>query len=267
MTRPIRHPTLALTLLAGGAALGPAQAPPQVSFRIVQTDPASRTTLGGGRPFYLRIEYTSDIPVRFQAEGLRAGEVVEQGASYNPAPAYPAGGGEAIAWLAFRGDTAIDAIRVTAYDERWNEVASERLARDARWSGASRGARQTAAWAQKLSDEQQQMTSAAMEAASDTGAGGDLIVTLMGASIPAYLLLQAFLLLRLRGGWRKAAMLPLAGMIPLALFTIAGAIAGAGLWPLMMLFLTPVAVGYLVVLWVAWFVAARTDARAVAGSP
>lgn len=267
MRRPIRHTTLGLALLASGAAWGSAQAPPQVSFRIVQTDPASRSTLGAGRPFYLRIEYTSDIPVRFQAEGLRGDEVVERGVSYNPAPAYPAGAGEALAWLAFRADTEIDAIRVTAYDQRWNEIASERLARDARWSGASRGARQTAAWAQQLSDDQQQMTSAALEAARDTGPDGDLIVTLLGASIPAYLLLQAFLLLRLRGGWRKAAMLPLVGMIPLVLFTIAGAVAGAGLWPLMMLFLTPLALGYLVILWIAWLVAGRADVPALVRGP
>ena len=119
------------TLLACTALQAFAQPSPVISFRIVETDPSSRMTLGARQPFYLRIAYKTDVPVRFRAQGYSQGALIERGASYNPAPVYPAGDGEAVAWLAFGGEVRIDEIRVTAHDERWREVAIEALPTDA----------------------------------------------------------------------------------------------------------------------------------------
>jgi hypothetical protein len=238
---------VALALMA--AALLSAQSAPQV--RIVESDPSSRGTLDGRQALYLRITYTSDIPLRFRAKAYNQGALVERGAAYNPAPAYPAGQGEALAWLSFDDEARIDEVRVTALDEKWREIVTHRFAVDVRWNGvAPRRQREPAAWASRLSDAQQRMSSSATKD-GDGGGGvlGGLLFSLMGLSIPLYLILQAFMLVRLRGGWRKAAMVPLVGMIPLVLFTLFGLLAGANLWPLMLLFLTPVAVCYLVVLW------------------
>ena len=246
----LRRCVVVVALMAGAAHLGWAQPAPQVSFRVVETDPAARTTLDGRQALYLRIAYESDVPLRFRARAYTDGGSTELGAATNPMPAYPAGQGEALAWLAFDDAVHIDEIRVTAMDDQWREVGAERFATDMRWNGVMpRRQRRPAAWASRLNDAQQAMSSSAPQAADQGGIAGDLLMSLMGLSIPAYLILQAFTLLRFRGGWRKAAMVPLAGMVPLVLFTLFGFLVGANLWPLMLLFLTPIAFGYLIVLW------------------
>jgi hypothetical protein len=251
------------TLLACTALQVFAQPSPAISFRIVETDPSSRMTLGARQPFYLRIAYKSAVPVRFRAQGYSQGALTERGASYNPAPVYPAGDGEAVAWLAFGGEVRIDEIRVTAHDERWREVASEAFPTDVSWNAAApRPSRLPAPWARELSDAQQVMTSTALPAPGDGGALGGLLISLMMGSIPAYLVVQAFMLLRYRGGWRKAAMVPLVGMVPLGLYTLVALLAGANLWPLMAIFLTPIALAYLVALWIVKLVAGRLSGPA-----
>jgi hypothetical protein len=251
---------LALTFLVCATSQPLAQPSPHLSFRIVETDPAARTTLGARQPFYLRIAYKSDVPVRFQTQGYSQGESVRSGAMYNPAPMYPVGEGEAVAWLAFQGDVRIDEIRVTAYDERFRAIATEAFPTDASWNGAPpRPSRLPAPWARKLSDQQQVMTSTALQSAG--GGGGDglvgVLISLMMGSIPAYLIVQAYMLLRYSGGWRRAAMVPLICTIPLALYTLFGLLDGANLWPLMAIFLTPIALAYLIALWIAKWVAVR----------
>lgn len=232
-----------------------AQPAPQVSFRLADRDPSSRTTLASGQPLYLRIAYESNVPVRFRAEAYSGGELVERGAAYNPAPPYPAGDGEGLAWISFREATTIDEIRLTAHDDRWKEIATASYSIDVSWSGARARPREPVSWARRLSDEQQQvMSTAATNASEEDDVLGGVVIAAMGLSIPAYLLLQAFMLLRFRHGWRMAAMVPLVGMIPLALYTLFGLLAGSNLWPLGLLFLTPLALGYLILLSVARFV-------------
>jgi hypothetical protein len=48
------------------------------------------------------------------------------------------------------------------------------------------------------------------------------------------------MLKKYHGIWRKAALVPLLTMVPLFAYTVYALIAGSNLWPLIMLFITPV---------------------------
>ena len=106
----------------------------------------------------------------------------------NPKPVYPEGKGEGLCWIAFRSAAYIDEVRVTARDERWQEIATITEGVDATWSGTgSRGSRRTASWAQRLSDDQQQqMTAAAMSANNDSSGAGLVQLHLLNQPTAAY---------------------------------------------------------------------------------
>jgi hypothetical protein len=244
-----------LILLALLAAALPVRAEAQEpQLRLTAADPDGGR-LGKGDVLYLRISYDSAVPLRLQAKGFSGGAEVKTGARYNPAPVYPAGADDAVAWVAYAGPTRLDEIRITAYGADWKPVATLSYPVAAQWSGP--GGRRVAAWATALSDRQQAMTSQSMAASQgeDDGYIG-LAITAAGLSIPGYLVLQFVLLFRYSGRWRLAAALPLLGMIPLILYTLAALAAGSNLWPLMLIFLTPLAFLYLLAVMVLKQVAA-----------
>lgn len=229
-----------------------AQSPPQVS--IAATDPAEPIVLAANEPLYIRIAYSSDVPLRFQARGWVSGS--EQPATMNPAPSYPSGEGEAIAWIAFRDRMRIDEIRVEVFDQGWNEQDSIRFPIDASWTGARAARRTPAPWATLLNDRQQAMVrSAAQNASGDTGGWIEeafiLLLSLATLSIPAYWILQVHVWRRYRDEWRKRALRPLWVTGPLLAYTLFALAAGSNLWPLMMIFITPFAFIYLVSVMIA----------------
>lgn len=235
-----------LTLLALLAA-GPLTAAeePTIRIRVSAADPSSGGRLALRDTLYLRISYDSPVPLRFRGTGYIGETAVTEGAAYNPAPIYPAGAHEALVWISYFGPARIDEVRIGAKDAAWKPLRSLSYPVAAEWAaGAPRHER--AAWAAELSDRQQAMTSSAMTMTDDSDGLGPLLMALAAASIPAYACLQLFMMLRYSGGWRIAAGLPLVGMIPLALYTLAALLMGSNLWPLMLLFLTPPAFLYLV---------------------
>lgn len=238
---------LVFALLSFTSPVHPAS---EVSVRILQTDPPSGTELDGREPLYVRIAYESDVPLRFQARPYRDGQPVSRSAAYNPSPAYRAGRGETVAWVSFDDATVIDEIRVKVSDGQWQPVSTVSRRIDIRWNGVMPAQWRTPAdWVERLSGAQQQMVSqAALESGSGSSGGGDLLIPLMGLSVPGYLLLQIWFLASWRDGWRKAAMVPLLVMIPLTLYTVFALMAGSNLWPLALLFLAPIAFASLCVL-------------------
>ncbi len=68
---------------------------------------------------------------------------------------------------------------------------------------------------------------------------------LVVASIPFYWALQIWMARQYRGGWRWAALAPLMVMAPVLAFTIFAFAAQSNLWPLTMIFTSPVAALYL----------------------
>ena len=234
---------ICLVLLASGALADDASS---VHVRVSAADPASGGRLSVRDTFYLKLSYRSTVPLRFQAEGYMGETKVEGKVMYNPAPVYPAGEHDAVVWISYVEPARIDEIRVAVFGADWKRVRSLSYPVAAEWiqGGAKRG---RPAWAAQLSDRQQAIASDAMAKAAE----GDNVmqgywITLAAASIPGYFCLQLFMLFRYSGGWRLLAGLPLVGMIPLALYTLAALAMGSNLWPLMMLFLTPPAFLYLV---------------------
>jgi len=232
-----------------GAAI--AQSDDRYSVEIVESDPQSVSTLDAREPLYLRVAYDSSIALRFQAAGFVDGLEVREGESMNPAPSYPPGQGEGVAWVAYDAPTRIDEVRVTVFDANWMKLDTLSYPIDTQWSGARPKAwRHPADWAKRLSAAQQNMrnhgdTPGSEE--SETGFG--LLLMLAGWSIPGYFILQICLFLRSQGGWRTAVALPLLGTVPLVAYTLYALLAGSNLWPLMMLFLMPFAFVYLVCVW------------------
>jgi hypothetical protein len=114
--------------------------------------------------------------------------------------------------------------------------------------GARLVSRPRAAWTRALSDVQQMTSTALANAHSDDDGFWGLLIMLAGWSIPGYFVMQVMLYRRWHDGWRKAALLPLWGTVPILAYTLFALIAGSNLWPLVMLFTLPLAFLYLVAL-------------------
>ena len=254
---PAIRPLLALALLIFVAAPASAQQSP-VEFRVAESDPGLTGRIGLGRTLYIRLNYKSERPVRFQAEGRAAGQKVALGASYNVAPPNPAGEGEAFVWIAFgRVATTIDEIRINAFDERWQPLASINVPARLEWSGPAQ-ARSLPEWVDRLNRAQQEsVREQARKAEEGYEWIGGLMIGLGGISIIGYLLLQVLLPWRFSGGWRIAALIPLLAAIPLFGHAICALNAGSNLWPIGLIFLMPVAFLYLVLLLIVRSVWAR----------
>jgi hypothetical protein len=58
--------------------------------------------------------------------------------------------------------------------------------------------------------------------------------------VPGYFVLQGIMLSRYRGGWRKAAALPLLVMAPAVVFSLIAFSRQSNLWPMVMILAAPV---------------------------
>lgn len=227
----------------------PAFAQDKFQAEITETDPPEGIVLKANEPLYVRLKYQSNQPLRFQAAGYLNGSKINRSASFNPAPAYAAGGGETLAWLAYYEAITIDEVRVTISDQNWKTLEELSLPIDMRWSGEPpQPWRQPAAWVDTLSKQQQSMAQSSMPASDGNLWLWSLLMMFMGWSIPGYIVLQIYMLKKYEGRWRMLAKLPLWGMIPLFAYTLFALIAGSNLWPLVLLFIAPFAFIYLLLI-------------------
>jgi hypothetical protein len=105
-----------LRILALATLLTCTDAPAATTVEVLTTEPADRTvTLGSGQTFYLRIGYSTDMPVRIWARPFFEGREVNAGS--NPSHVHE-GQGEALAWFFFLGEPGqqVDEIRISAGD-------------------------------------------------------------------------------------------------------------------------------------------------------
>jgi hypothetical protein len=211
-------------------------------FQITQSDPGFASSLARGESLFVRLTYRSNRPVRFRMKGYAGGAEVKDGAMYNGAPPYPAGDGEALVWLAYRQPIRIDEIRVTALDIGWEPLVSSSMAVDLAWSPAASN-RVSAAWAARLSNQQQEAVRQQIEQRDSSG--GALLFFLLVGGVLGYFVLQPLTVLWLEGRWRLAAAAPLIATVPLMLHAALAFAAGANLWPLLLIFCLPVATLYL----------------------
>jgi hypothetical protein len=243
ITAKLRPGAIFLLLAMGAPAAGQ-------TVEVLGTDPPAGSVLNVGEVLYVHLGYAGDQPLRFQARGFRNGSKRSKGLRTNPAPTYPAGSGEAVVWLEYIDPEAIDELRIEVTDRNWKLLTESVLPFDMEWQPGSRSPLRTrAAWVKPLSDAQQQMTSMALaNAHSDDDGFWGLLIMLAGWSIPGYFALQIIFYRRWHDGWRKAALLPLWGTIPILAYTLFALFAGSNLWPLVMLFTLPLAFLYLVAL-------------------
>jgi hypothetical protein len=243
---PLRALWLVVCLACTGLAPAiVAAASPTV--RIVDLDPAGSEMLRRGDALSVRLAYDSEIPLRFGVQGFARGERLANAQS-NTVPVYPAGRGEAIVWLAFQESVYLDEIRVRMMDQAWQEQGVAAHPVSYFWDREPRSTpRRAAPWVAELNDAQSAMAraAAAAQAPEEGFDGWGLLILFMGWSVPGYIVLQVYALARWRAGWRTAALVPLLLMVPLVAYTLFALLAGSNLWPLMLIFLTPLAFIYL----------------------
>jgi hypothetical protein len=199
--------------------------------------------LRAGQNLYLRIRYQSDEPVRFQAQAIDGGRHLP-GVMMNPAPLYPAGEGEALAWIAFAGEAYPPRLEVHVSNHSWKTLTVMTVTPVPVWSTVSAAPGPTPDWVTALSDQQQQLTRTVLEQAHHSD-GGDWLIFLMAWSVPGYFMLQGWVWWRWQPPWRQAGLLPLWASVPVTGYTLFALLMGSNLWPLVMLFVMPVLTIYL----------------------
>jgi hypothetical protein len=236
-----------LCLLPLGAAAEP------VSISVTRHFPDTGASLPDWGKVYLDVAYSADEPVRFQASAFRNGKPVTEGAAMNGAVVHPAGTGHALVWVAFTKPAEADEIRITAYDEKFGALTAVAEPFRARWSGeAARDGARPPVWVVRL--RQNELRRAGEYARAHPPAPdpvGDAVVSLIFLMVPGYFIAQALGAYFLRGGWRKAALVPLVLMAPAVVVTILGILSGSNLAPIYLVFVAPLAMIYLMVLFAA----------------
>jgi hypothetical protein len=74
-----------------------------------------------------------------------------------------------------------------------------------------------------------------------------IIGLLVVLALPGYVILQLRMAWRYRGGWLIAALVPLAAMAPLLVYSGVAFSDGSNLWPLLLILAAPFAFAYLVI--------------------
>jgi hypothetical protein len=236
------------------ATLSPAVAvepqPGQLTFQVTAQDPAEGETLPPGERLFLRIDYQSPVPVRFWAEGYRQ-DVLQEQATIKRTPPYEAGQGEALVWLSFNEPIRINAIRVTAYDLAWQELATLTIDTTVTWEGAASATpRRPAAWVAPLQKHHRQVFDTALDPLpAKPDLFFDVFLVLSIISIPCYLLLQVRMLRRYRDSWRRYAAAPLLPLLPLGLYSLIGLGMETSHWVIFLTYYIPAAAVYLGILW------------------
>lgn len=204
----------------------------------METSPASPAVLYQDEALYVLIHYTSEQPLRFQALGKYREQKIMSNVRFNPSQAYPEGEGQAIAWVAYDKATEIDSLMVTVYNANWQPLETKMMMLSAVWQeGDNRRTHPQALWVKQLNQQQQ---ASVVQPQKPLSMWDVLFFQLLYLSVPLYWILQIRLLLKWSDGWRKLACIPLLISLPLVIYTLFALFAGSNLWPLMMLFITPV---------------------------
>jgi hypothetical protein len=232
---------LAFCLLALGWAAA-ASARPEV--RVLETYPAGQSvTLASNQTFYLRLGYSSDKPVGIWLTPYFHGK--EASAGMSPSPRY-SGTGEALAWFFLnQPGQRVDEIRIRAGDGgyRMPVVATYRVNVEQgsfQLDPSSPWAPTEPPWVATMREQSKQQVEAQMQAAAaaDTGSGGAAFLGVFMLGVAALglagLALPLLALRRWDGGWRLAALVPVAivaFVIARIVVDTAGDPTSHNLWP------------------------------------
>lgn len=221
-----------------GFLLSYATAADALNVELSETSPTTPAVLDQDEALYVLIRYQSEQPLRFQAMGKYLGQEVKTNVRMNPSQAYPAGEGQAIAWVSYYKATTIDSLMVTVYNANWQPLEIKTISLSAAWKkDHSNLTHPKPSWVNKLNQQQQARVVSPQQPLS---IWDNLFVQLLYFSIPVYWILQISVLWKWSAAWRKLACIPLFISIPLLGYTVFALVSGSNLWPLMMLFITPV---------------------------
>lgn len=93
---------------------------------------------------------------------------------------------------------------------------------------------------------------------NDPYAGVEMVLgSAVMLSVPLYFVLQAWSAYVWRGGWRKAALMPLIPIVPCVLWSLYALSHDSNLWPITVILLSPFCFTYLLLLCAMRFVAHR----------
>lgn len=230
-----------------------AQPVDDILVTIGPLDPSASSVLGNEDSLYARVVYESDRPLRFQAIGMLAGLPLQVGAIKNPAALHAPGNGEALVWVSYNNPTHIDAVGVTVMDEKWAELYTLTKAVDVKWQGVSAEQPRTPAdWVETmLRAEQRKIDYFYDPSPKKYGMLYDIVFILSMIAIPAYILLQLHMLWRYQYRWRELAMIPVFPYLILGFYLLVGLGIEKSLWVTFLFRYTPLALLYLVALWLA----------------
>lgn len=225
----------------------PTSAAAGASIRIIETDPASPATLGSWQRFNVRIGYVADEPIRVHGQALSRERKVTSATSGSPV--YPPGSGEGMFWFAYTEPAQVGRIVLTAYPANVQTTLAEAvLDVDLRWAGAQTASPPPAEWVRRMDAVAERRHREQYEAYMNRPPPvwqSALFFALVWSPL-AYLVLQVVALRRFRGAWRVAALAPLVPMAVVLLYTVSAYRAGSNLFPLVLIFTSPVALLYLV---------------------
>ncbi len=182
-----------------------------VLVEITAVDPAGKAALGIEEKLFVKVNYESDIPLRFQALAMWNGSALEFGAIKNAGLLHPSGKGEALAWVMYLNTTHVNGIKVTVLDEQWQQLyqLTERV--DVTWQeGANKPSRAQAEWVKPLIRAEKRLTDFFYDPEPHRfEAFYEIFFYVNLAAIPVYILLQLHMLYRYRYRWRELSMIPL----------------------------------------------------------
>jgi hypothetical protein len=208
---------------------------------VLATEPAGHTiTLGSGQTFYLRIGYSTDMPVHIWARPYFEGREVNAGS--NPSRRYE-GAGEALAWFFFLGEPGqqVDEIRISAGDGT-NAGTATLQSLPVRITAGTRPAADSPdpAWLTRLKaeDERLQREDYERRMSEPVGVGDGLLAVGFMLAVVAIgiggVALPVRAMVRWQGGWRLVAALPALWIVFVVLRIVVGTSldpTSHNLWP------------------------------------
>ena len=201
-----------------------AQPADKVLVTLDSLDPAVASVLGNEDSLYVKVRYESEVPLRFQAIGMHSGLPLEVGAIKNPAALHAPGNGEALVWVSYTNPTRVDAVGVIVMDEKWQKLYTLTKAAELKWQGFSADQPRTPAkWVDTLLRAEQRKIDYFYDPSPNKyGMLYDVVFFLTMISIPAYILLQLYMLWRYEYRWRELAMIPIFPYLILAFYMLVG---------------------------------------------
>ncbi|HJU22245.1 MAG TPA: hypothetical protein VJ891_07025 [Casimicrobiaceae bacterium] len=202
--------SLALLCAYGGAFA-------DVRVSVAATDPPAEATLGRDEPFYVRIEFSSDEPIQIWARPYLDGKPAVKTRSN---PSFPhSGHGYALGWFSLDDAERVDEVRIKVGGGKpYREWIAATYPVNVIATSVPAVAHERQEWVDEMrrAEDEAQQQAYRQRMNEPVGAGTSLLMMLFGFATLALLAGGIAIPLRAiwkwRGGWRMAAVIPIALM-------------------------------------------------------